>query len=91
MQFLTIAFNNFANFQLTVVIGGEFIEYVDHLNRVSSGRKSMGTRISSAVQQRVRSLVGSTEESGEPAAVNPTADRVAAGRQTKNLVIFWNR
>lgn len=33
-------------------------------------------------RQRVRSLVGSVEEAGEPAAANPGADRVAAARQT---------
>lgn len=33
-------------------------------------------------RQRVRSLVGSAEEVGEPAACHPAADRVAAGRQT---------
>jgi len=33
-------------------------------------------------RQRVRSLVGSVEEVGEPASANPGADRVAAARQT---------
>jgi RNA polymerase sigma factor (sigma-70 family) len=33
-------------------------------------------------RQRVRSLVGSVEEAGEPTAGNPGADRVAAGKQT---------
>ena len=33
-------------------------------------------------RQRVRSLVGSAEKIGEPAASNPGADRVTAGRQT---------
>lgn len=33
-------------------------------------------------RQRVRSLVGSVDDVGEPAASNPGADRVAAGRQT---------
>ena len=33
-------------------------------------------------RQRVRALVGSAEEAGEPVAAHPAADRVAAGRQT---------
>jgi len=33
-------------------------------------------------RQRVRSLVGSVDDAGEPAAGGPGADRVAAGRQT---------
>lgn len=33
-------------------------------------------------RQRVRSLVGSSEEIGEPPATNPGAERVTAGRQT---------
>ena len=33
-------------------------------------------------RQRVRSLVGSVEETAEPVAGNPGAERVAAGRQT---------
>ena len=33
-------------------------------------------------RQRVRSLMGSVDDAGEPAAGNPGADRVAAGRQT---------
>jgi len=33
-------------------------------------------------RQRVRALVGSAEEFGEPTACHPAADRVAAGRQT---------
>jgi predicted nucleotide-binding protein (sugar kinase/HSP70/actin superfamily) len=35
---------------------GEFIEYVDHVNRQERGRNGFGDRISSAAQERVRSV-----------------------------------
>ncbi|MEY4386890.1 MAG: hypothetical protein RLY20_2173, partial [Verrucomicrobiota bacterium] len=36
---------------------GEFIEYVDHLNRQASNRNAVNDRVSSAAQERVRNVV----------------------------------
>jgi predicted nucleotide-binding protein (sugar kinase/HSP70/actin superfamily) len=43
---------------------GEFVEYVDHMNRHVNGRNAIGDRIGSAAQERVRNVVHAIVQSG---------------------------
>ena len=60
---------------------GEFIEYVDHVNRQINGHNSLSARISTAAQERVRSVAHRlmARELGGPART-PVAETLAAAR-----------